>query len=102
MNRELYGSFNAQRLNESFSDVNRTLSGGDFAKPGPGYMIVALRAWNLTEPPGPPPYVDGDRDNQPQGKWVGLVMCVPFLPCVQHRLILRLRVMIYFLFSNCL
>ena len=102
MNWELYGSFNAQRLNESFSDVNRTLSGGDFAKPGPGYMIVALRAYNLTEPPGPPPYIDSDRNSQPQGKWMGLVMCVPSMSCVLHRLILQLRVIIYCLFSNCL
>lgn len=78
IDRNLYGNFNAQRLNESFYAINSTLNNGNTT--GPGYMFATLRAYNATDPSTPtnitPNNNGGDGNNQPQGKRTSLAMCV--------------------------
>ena len=78
INRNLYGSFNAQLLNESFYVINSTLNDGNST--GPGYMFATLRAYNASEadvPPTTTPLDNGGNGNSQQpGKKTSLAMCV--------------------------
>jgi len=90
IDRNLYGGFNAQRLNESFYMTNSTLNNGNST--GPRYMFATWRAYNATdvnEPPGTTPTNNngGDESNQPGGKKKSLAMSVLTSSRVWHRLI---------------
>jgi hypothetical protein len=74
IDRDLYASFNAQRLNESFYVINSTLNNGNST--GSGYMFATLRAHNATEPdvqPGVTP-TDTNGGNQQPVKRTSLAM----------------------------
>lgn len=46
INRTVYGSYDPQRLNESYYVINSTLNAG--YSTGAGYMFATLKAYNAT------------------------------------------------------
>ncbi|KAF9653243.1 hypothetical protein BDM02DRAFT_3087355 [Thelephora ganbajun] len=81
IDRNLYGSFNAERLNESFYVINSTLNNGNST--GPGYIFATLRAYNATEtnfpPSATPTNNTGDGTNQQQEKKTSLAMIILYV-----------------------
>ena len=87
-----------------YNVIDSTLSDGNST--GLRYMFAVLRAYNATDPSVPssttPNTSSGaGRNNEQQGKRMGLVMYAQPPLCMKYQLILRLRAIFYCLFSNC-